>query len=205
MEESKLKQLKVTELKDLLNKLSLSTSGKKDDLIARLVQHYTTSSQTVTLNEHPASTEATTPTTTASVIAVSKPPHVSQDEQPLKIEEKIEELEPTSVDEELEKRKKRALKFGTSTDSEEIKKLERAKRFGTTSEGASNPVGKLNKALSSNSHDTAVISEDPQKRLQRIERFGTATEKEELARKRVREERFGTLESAEPTEKKQKV
>jgi len=208
MEESKLKQLKVTELKDLLNKVSLPTSGKKDDLIARLVQHYAKSSQPTASNERPASiAEASIPTTTTSVTAASNPPITSQDQQTLKGEEKSDQVEPTSLDDELEKRKKRALKFGTSTDSEEIKKLERAKRFGTAVKDTSNTIDKLDKALSSNSQTSqniGSISEDPEKRAQRIDRFGTAAEKEELAKKRAREERFGTIESG-PTEKKQKV
>ena len=48
-----------------------------------------------------------------------------------------------TIDEEIEKRKARARKFGTAEDTDDIKALERAKRFGTT-----DLPGLLNKALS---------------------------------------------------------
>lgn len=53
-----------------------------------------------------------------------------------------------TIEEEIEKRKARARKFGTSEDTEEIKLLERAKRFGTA-----NVPGLLNGALSMNRED----------------------------------------------------
>ena len=49
-----------------------------------------------------------------------------------------------TIDEEIEKRKARARKFGMAEDTDDIKALERAKRFGTT-----DLPGMLNKALSS--------------------------------------------------------
>lgn len=52
-------------------------------------------------------------------------------------------LEARTIDEEIEKRKARARKFGTAEDTDDIKALERAKRFGTT-----DLPGLLNKALS---------------------------------------------------------
>jgi len=69
------------------------------------------------------------------------------------VEEKKEEKDYSSgvaertIDEEIEKRKARARKFGLPEDSDEIKQLERAKRFGTTD--LSSVPGLLNKALSS--------------------------------------------------------
>ena len=48
-----------------------------------------------------------------------------------------------TIDEEIEKRKARARKFGMPEDTDDIKALERAKRFGTT-----DLPGMLNKALS---------------------------------------------------------
>ena len=42
MNETELKKLKVTELKEKLHELGLSTAGKKDELVARLVEHATT-------------------------------------------------------------------------------------------------------------------------------------------------------------------
>lgn len=66
------------------------------------------------------------------------------------VEEKIPEKDFSSgisdrtIEEEIEKRKARARKFGLPEDSEEIKLLERAKRFGTA-----NVPGLLNGALSS--------------------------------------------------------
>lgn len=52
-----------------------------------------------------------------------------------------------TIDEEIEKRKARARKFGMPEDTDDIKALERAKRFGTT-----DLPGMLNKALPT-SHD----------------------------------------------------
>ena len=54
-------------------------------------------------------------------------------------------LAERTIDEEIEKRKARARKFGTSEDTDEIKMLERARRFGTTD--ISLVPGMLNKAL----------------------------------------------------------
>jgi SAP domain-containing ribonucleoprotein len=51
-----------------------------------------------------------------------------------------------TIDEEIEKRKARARKFGLPEDSDEIKALERAKRFGV--QDASAVPGLLNQALS---------------------------------------------------------
>lgn len=51
-------------------------------------------------------------------------------------------LAARTIDEEIEKRKARARKFGLPEDSDEIKALERAKRFGNTE-----IPGLLNKAL----------------------------------------------------------
>ena len=51
-----------------------------------------------------------------------------------------------TIEEEIEKRKARARRFGLPEDSDEIKILERAKRFGVTD--ASNVPGLLNSALS---------------------------------------------------------
>lgn len=51
-----------------------------------------------------------------------------------------------TIDDEIEKRKARARKFGMPEDSDEIRQLERSKRFGTTDISA--VPGLLNKALS---------------------------------------------------------
>ncbi|KAK4545445.1 hypothetical protein LTR36_002795 [Oleoguttula mirabilis] len=52
-----------------------------------------------------------------------------------------------AIDEELEKRKARAIRFGLPDDSDEMKLLARAKRFGTSNESSAVP-GLLNQALS---------------------------------------------------------
>lgn len=56
-----------------------------------------------------------------------------------------------TIDEEIEKRKARARKFGMPEDTDDIKALERAKKFGTEIPGGS-ALGMLNKALPT-SHD----------------------------------------------------
>lgn len=88
----------------------------------------------------PATNNAATEATTAD--AVPKPA-VQTAEEP-KAEEKdfSSGAAMRTLDEEIEKRKKRARKFGMPEDTEEIKALERARRFGTA-----DLPGLLNKAL----------------------------------------------------------
>lgn len=77
-----------------------------------------------------------------SVAAVGAPSDIQPEAG--KVEEKdfSQGLVDRTIDEEIEKRKARARKFGMPEDSDDIKALERAKRFG----GADLP-GLLNKAL----------------------------------------------------------
>ena len=76
---------------------------------------------------------------TSAVATASEPVPAAQPEQE---KDFSTGLADRTLDDEIEKRKARARKFGLPEDSEEIKSLERAKRFGTT-----NHLGLLNKAL----------------------------------------------------------
>ena len=81
-----------------------------------------------------------------TVAAVGAPSEVHPAGDVEKAEEKdfSQGLVERTIDEEIEKRKARARKFGTSEDTDDIKALERAKRFGTA-----DLPGLLNKALPS--------------------------------------------------------
>jgi SAP domain-containing ribonucleoprotein len=86
-------------------------------------------------------------------------------------------LAARTIDEEIEKRKARARKFGLPEDTEEIKALERAKRFGTTGATEIPGLGLLNGAL-------------PEKR-ERKQRGGDATESDGGIRKKGQERSRG--------------
>lgn len=78
-------------------------------------------------------------------LSVDPPAPAPEEEEELEKEEAkgfSTGLADRTIDEEIEKRKARARKFGLPEDNEEIKALERAKRFGTT-----DLPGLLNKAL----------------------------------------------------------
>ena len=82
-----------------------------------------------------------------TVAAVGAPSEIKPTgEEAEKAEEKdfSQGLVDRTIDEEIEKRKARARKFGLPEDTDDIKALERAKRFGTT-----DLPGLLNKALPS--------------------------------------------------------
>ncbi len=72
--------------------------------------------------------------------ATSEPPKPAQDF--------ASGVQATTLDAELEKRQKRAARFGiTETNEDALKAIERAKKFGTGSEGDKNAVKGLDEAL----------------------------------------------------------
>lgn len=77
--------------------------------------------------------------------ATDAPTAEKPDEAPVEKKDFTSGLKETTLDEELEKRKARAKKFGLPEDDEAAKLLERAKKFGTDA-AASGPRG-LNEAL----------------------------------------------------------
>lgn len=81
-----------------------------------------------------------------TVASEGAPSQIQPAEETEKVEEKdfSQGLVDRTIDEEIEKRKARARKFGLPEDTEDIKALERAKRFGST-----DLPGLLNKALPS--------------------------------------------------------
>jgi SAP domain-containing ribonucleoprotein len=141
---------KVTELKDLLAQRSLPVSGKKEELVARLTENDAYSAaadlgdlappgdeydwDSPTENTAPAAKPApvTKPAPAAKPIAapvpeVAKPAPATSPAAPT--------VTPAEADAalaiELEKRKKRAERFGIPV-SESVKAVERAQRFGVT-------------------------------------------------------------------------
>ena len=93
------------------------------------------------------------PTTTDDLTVAAAPEDaVANGDAPVATEEKAPEVDfstglaERTIEEDIEKRKARARKFGLPEDSDEIKALERAKRFGVTD--ASAVPGMLNAALS---------------------------------------------------------
>lgn len=93
------------------------------------------------------------------------PPEANGVEQPVAKEPSPEKdfstgLAERTLDEEIEKRKARARKFGMPEDSDEIKALERAKRFGNTdvlkSLNAGLPTGEGRKRGREGAHDGGI-------------------------------------------------
>lgn len=87
------------------------------------------------------------PSTTSDLTAEPAPTSGAAPEEEKKQEVDFSTgLAARTIDEEIEKRKARARKFGLPEDTEEIKALERAKRFGTTTTDLPG-LGLLNGAL----------------------------------------------------------
>jgi len=155
-------KLKVTELKELLNARSLPVSGKKEDLVARLVENDAakpTSTNDLLGDLAPPEEEYDwdTPATKANAtktdqkppapapvsrLAVSKAstdsaPHPAQPKKPKSPPAPAPSATPVDMDAEIaaevERRKKRAERFGIPV-SDSVKALERSKRFGTATE-----------------------------------------------------------------------
>lgn len=145
------------ELAALCKERGLSHTGKKADLVKRLEEHDATQTAGDSTSKE---TEAAPPSQTAPPVVTETNGSTEQSTNETKVAESTNETkdstdskEPTqdyslglverTLDEEIEKRKKRAAKFGLDTSNDEtLKQLERAKRFGTT-----DLPGLLNQAL----------------------------------------------------------
>lgn len=167
--------LKVVELKDLLKARGLGVSGTKPELVARLEQNDAEKAEPITTAPVDDSTwvavESTT-TTTAPAKASSetngektaKPDEPSEDD--IKEDNQQIDSETQQVIAELEKRIKRAQRFGTS-DDETVAQLKRVKRFGITDRRD------INKILHGSSAKVSKPStEDADKLKKRADRFG---------------------------------
>jgi hypothetical protein len=116
MDESSIRQLKVVELREELQKLNLPTTGKKDELIARL------------LEAQPVITKPKTPVTSPKLASIPKritPPPVED-----KLVSRAERFNLPPNEEELKKRRK--MRFGGIEDEffDAEKLRARQARFG---------------------------------------------------------------------------
>jgi SAP domain-containing ribonucleoprotein len=136
-------KLKVTELKELLSSRSLPVSGKKEDLIARLIEHDKSSNDLTDLLppeedydwDTPAKTHSA-PQKTAPQPSAKPTPVAPAAAPPVpapKITPEATTATVTATEDalaiELAKRKRRAERFGIPLN-DNAKALERAKRFG---------------------------------------------------------------------------
>jgi SAP domain-containing ribonucleoprotein len=146
---------KVTELKDLLAQRSLPVSGKKEELVARLTEHDADSAPAADLgdlappeDDYDWDTPTEKPAPSSKPAPVTKPPTATKPAPAAKPIAAPEVAKPASVTSpaastvtpaeadaalaiELEKRKKRAERFGIPV-SETVKAVERSQRFGVT-------------------------------------------------------------------------
>ncbi|TIA91881.1 hypothetical protein E3P81_01743 [Wallemia ichthyophaga] len=175
--ENKLKSLKVGDLKDILQKSNLSVSGKKEELIQRILQNQSTQPMEDNVEQSKGDHQS------------EQPEHPQQPEQPEQPENNVEN-NPTQPhnpdnsndsDAQLDRKKARAERFGQSTQQfekeqlnlqEQAKKDARAARFGVSTQPKTKNEPKLSQ------------------------------EDEELRKKR--EAKFGPVEKS-TTNKKQKI
>ncbi|SGZ26995.1 BQ5605_C025g10020 [Microbotryum silenes-dioicae] len=170
--ETSLKALTVPKLKDLLTAASLSTVGKKDELIARLLEAKvengssasaepeaaatsttTTKVEPIALTENAVASSTEAPSTDAASVTPAAPAPAATPAVPEPTaEEKAERLRL-----EQEKRAARAARFGVvgngataaaAVDEMAKAKEERAKRFGLPQEGEKEKQDQLDKSLS---------------------------------------------------------
>jgi len=174
-------KLKVTELKERLSSRSLPVSGKKEDLIARLVEHDKSSHDLTDLLPPEEDYDWDTPakTNSAPQKAISEQP-AKTTEVKLAVEKSAAgpvvpvESGPTTgapTDDtlaiELEKRKRRAERFGIPLN-EKAKALERVKRFGEAGKPAQKTEALVQKATGKRVLDDPVEAEKARKRVERF-------------------------------------
>ncbi|KAI9623775.1 hypothetical protein PSHT_10733 [Puccinia striiformis] len=195
---------KVTELKALCSQNSLPVSGNKGELINRLLAHFesvqastpqaTPSKDLITSNAPPPPTHSEPPSKPAAASTT-----ISQAVEPTQTDAPSSNTQPATtdstnaaektIDDELEKRKQRAQRFGlkepanlattdTSAPPDDLKKSIRAKRFGLATE--------LTPALDQPLSDSKVPSQVVVKSSQDLEWE---------ARKRKRAEKFGLVDN----------
>jgi SAP domain-containing ribonucleoprotein len=170
--ESKLKALKVADLKAVLTQAGLDTNGKKQDLISRIIDNKTAREivePPTTIPPQPHGDTASDPTppsvatqVTACVATETEPAQVG-----LHSTNNLQTSSDVGTDDDLEKRRKRAERFGIP--------LIESSQLSAETVGLNNSADKLK---------------------ERAERFGTGSgdmmDAEEIERRRKRAERFGT-------------
>mgnify|MGYP002785276889 FL=1 len=127
MDEQSIKKMKVSELKEALTSLGLSTAGKKEDLVARLLEHATVDIAS------PSITSAAKPTVHANQTNLKKSdaPKPQQHEHEQLSTKELLSKDPMS----LERLRARQARFGCSVSKTlqaleaEEKKAQRAERF----------------------------------------------------------------------------
>lgn len=159
--------MKVVELKAELAKAGLPVTGKKDELIERLLEHVQTLNPSTTSQSAPSAKPQITPVSAPQATAPSAAEH----------------------DDEVARRAARAARFGIPLD-EETRKLQRMDRFGTASSSVASTLdAKISKALpdGKRKHSHQKGSKSADKKIGDVDI--------DMAKLKERQARFGVVES----------
>ncbi|KAJ3224533.1 hypothetical protein HK099_008332 [Clydaea vesicula] len=214
--------MKVSDLKIELEKLNLLTSGKKDDLIKRLQDHFANQTHENSTLMKDAPSAKSVELTSANITTPNTATHsegININQQSLKNTSSptvTSSLTRTAALTEEERRKLREQKFGTvSSSTNKANKMqdklhEREKRFGTSNVNTTARNSQNFSKLGTEAAGLAYSKEDLEKMKAREEKFRTGgglvsaesignnvLGNSEEEKKRRREERFGIVKNGD--------
>ncbi|WFD36419.1 hypothetical protein MCUN1_003298 [Malassezia cuniculi] len=212
--ESKLQSLRVPELKELLQKADLATTGNKPDLIKRLLENPSaieslsepeaappaeSSTADEAAQQAPAASAAPAEAPAASEAAAAPAPAAETSAPTDDGASAADERKRTQL-EELQKRKARALRFGEPVDDIE-RKIQRIERFGLEDKDAVG-IQKIDAELRGAKRGHDAKDERQAKAPKPAAPAKAEISEEELAARRRRAERFGLPLKGEDDEKR---